>query len=251
MLVLEQQLGRRHRDFRLALIFVIVGFLVMLGAFLGAVMFSIQLLRVNAELKANAESYQGSPEMDLKDLNHVSLSTLRYLRSLTLQWPESTSSSSAARRQSVYAVMAIERQENETIVRLTRGHTLVADDEKAVLYDADSNELGVIKFSAAVGGRRLGLKLLSKFKKRNDNFGKYPNNSQVGDPQDIFDAYCKYGCGKLALTFPYYYRPFFGYGFPLVGTQAAFPQGYGGNPATGMLAPQQIQAAGIEQEQIG
>lgn len=49
------------------------------------------------------------------------------------------------------------------------------------------------------------------------------------------EMYCRYGCGNLmGVTFPYYYRPFFGYGFPLIGTEKLFTPGYGGNPLTSM-----------------
>eukprot|EP01054_Gregarina_sp_Poly1_P005916 Gregarina_sp_Poly_1__5915@NODE_3113_length_1369_cov_6_483871_g1974_i0_p1_GENE_NODE_3113_length_1369_cov_6_483871_g1974_i0NODE_3113_length_1369_cov_6_483871_g1974_i0_p1_ORF_typecomplete_len171_score11_68_NODE_3113_length_1369_cov_6_483871_g1974_i0386898 len=51
------------------------------------------------------------------------------------------------------------------------------------------------------------------------------------------EMYCRYGCGNImGVTFPYYYRPFFGYGFPLLGSEQYFPQGYGGNPITPMGA---------------
>lgn len=49
------------------------------------------------------------------------------------------------------------------------------------------------------------------------------------------EMYCRYGCGNImGVTFPYYYRPFFGYGFPLLGTESYFPAGYGGNPVTAL-----------------
>ena len=49
------------------------------------------------------------------------------------------------------------------------------------------------------------------------------------------EMYCRYGCGNLmGVTFPYYYRPFFGYGFPLIGTEKFFTAGYGGNPLAAM-----------------
>ncbi|KAK6590302.1 hypothetical protein RS030_162522 [Cryptosporidium xiaoi] len=47
-------------------------------------------------------------------------------------------------------------------------------------------------------------------------------------------AVCKYGCGEMGVTYPYYYRPFFGYGFPLLGTEPYFQSGYGGNVETAM-----------------
>lgn len=49
------------------------------------------------------------------------------------------------------------------------------------------------------------------------------------------EMYCRYGCGNImGVTFPYFYRPFFGYGYPLLGTEANFPAGYGGNPITSL-----------------
>lgn len=73
----------------------------------------------------------------------------------------------------------------------------------------------------------------------NDNGpGRYPQNIDAGPPLTAFDSYCRYGCGGLAVTFPYYYRPFFGYGYPLVGTESMFPAGYGGYPAAPLLASQ-------------
>jgi len=68
--------------------------------------------------------------------------------------------------------------------------------------------------------------------------GRYPINADQGMPNSFFDAYCRYGCGGMSVTFPYYYRPFFGYGYPLVGTESMFPQGYGGYPAAELMASQ-------------
>eukprot|EP00922_Rhytidocystis_sp_ex-Travisia-forbesii_P007379 GHVS01010780.1.p1 GENE.GHVS01010780.1~~GHVS01010780.1.p1 ORF type:complete len:116 (+),score=7.54 GHVS01010780.1:124-471(+) len=71
---------------------------------------------------------------------------------------------------------------------------------------------------------------------KKNEFGMYPSSSKQGLPESYFDAYCRYGCGGMAVTFPYYYRPFFGYGYPLVGTEGMFPQGYGGYPAAEIMS---------------
>lgn len=45
----------------------------------------------------------------------------------------------------------------------------------------------------------------------------------------FLDQYCKYGCVVDALTAPLFYRPFYGYGYPMIGNELLFPAGYGGN----------------------
>eukprot|EP00922_Rhytidocystis_sp_ex-Travisia-forbesii_P044013 GHVS01065618.1.p1 GENE.GHVS01065618.1~~GHVS01065618.1.p1 ORF type:complete len:133 (-),score=18.26 GHVS01065618.1:78-476(-) len=84
-------------------------------------------------------------------------------------------------------------------------------------------------------GVRRRLSLLGKSK---NEFGMYPASARQGLPESYFDAYCRYGCGGMAVTFPYYYRPFFGYGYPLTGTEGMFPQGYGGYPAAEIMSRQ-------------
>merc|ERR1712083_903650 len=48
----------------------------------------------------------------------------------------------------------------------------------------------------------------------------------------FLDTYCRYGCTIDALTAPNFYRPFFGYGYPMIGNEYMFPAGYGGNANT-------------------
>ncbi|CBZ52580.1 conserved hypothetical protein [Neospora caninum Liverpool] len=154
-----------------------------------------------------------------------------------------------------------------TTIFLAGGSTFVVGDERAVLYNSNgtimkalvkvgvpqpsqeeseqlsgpSEEEGALQF---LGVRRLEPKpggLFGKPKQTGFAPAMLPNGpppAPIGPPSSFMDAYCRYGCGGMSVTFPYYYRPFFGYGYPLVGTEAMFPQGYGGYPAAPLLASQ-------------
>ncbi|KAH8582261.1 transmembrane [Cryptosporidium sp. chipmunk genotype I] len=66
------------------------------------------------------------------------------------------------------------------------------------------------------------------------NSHKHSASHSLKTQSGYMAAVCKYGCGEMGVTYPYYYRPFFGYGFPLLGTEPYFQSGYGGNVETAM-----------------
>ncbi|KAH8741201.1 hypothetical protein FG386_000108 [Cryptosporidium ryanae] len=76
----------------------------------------------------------------------------------------------------------------------------------------------------------------SKHKRKliSTNSHKHTASHSLKTQSAYMAAVCKYGCGEMGVTYPYYYRPFFGYGFPLLGTEPYFQSGYGGNVETAM-----------------
>eukprot|EP00918_Siedleckia_nematoides_P012325 GHVU01027027.1.p1 GENE.GHVU01027027.1~~GHVU01027027.1.p1 ORF type:complete len:340 (+),score=51.57 GHVU01027027.1:37-1020(+) len=97
---------------------------------------------------------------------------------------------------------------------------------KAELFDEEGNQINVLQFTEP--SPTLTTNTLRRLM-------KYGGETKPG-AKNVFEMYCKYGCGQMGLTFPYYYRPFFGSGYPLVGTEGFFPAGYGGNPVTELAA---------------
>ncbi|KAF8819237.1 hypothetical protein IE077_001354 [Cardiosporidium cionae] len=187
------------------------------------------------------------------------------MESLTLQWGASGSHEEIKYYFQIEFAMQ-DRKKGQTTLGLSFGHKLVAESDKATLLSPIGEELGVIQYfppdkplDLIDGEVKQFLQRVSVNETRvvddenllfptddavprrlagKGKYGRYPYNVDQGLPETFFDAYCRYGCGGMAVTFPYYYRPFFGYGFPLVGTEALFPQGYGGYPAAEILASQ-------------
>eukprot|EP01053_Blabericola_migrator_P004981 Blabericola_migrator_1__4980@NODE_258_length_10736_cov_58_864373_g216_i0_p3_GENE_NODE_258_length_10736_cov_58_864373_g216_i0NODE_258_length_10736_cov_58_864373_g216_i0_p3_ORF_typecomplete_len258_score35_81_NODE_258_length_10736_cov_58_864373_g216_i0953110304 len=135
--------------------------------------------------------------------------------------------------------------DGKVIVPFTdRSHLRIGNGE-ALLIDAEGNTLGMVPLfleqpSVPVPVQHPGY----------DRPPPQPINLPPPPPpvEGVYQSYpaemyCRYGCGNImGVTFPYYYRPFFGYGFPLLGSEPYFPTGYGGNPITpmgaaGLLSP--------------
>lgn len=130
------------------------------------------------------------------------------------------------------------------ILELKGGGTLIVLGDVADLYDANGQELGNVIFStekSIVERNLFGKKKQSDVKM----IERHPVEVvEIAAPppaiEGIYKAYpsemyCRYGCGNvMGVTFPYFYRPFFGYGYPLLGTEPNFPVGYGGNPITAL-----------------
>lgn len=186
--------------------------------------------------------------IEAKDIWRLPLAQIEKLATLTLEFKEDEY---GGPRQYYYTVESLFRdlESATTEVRLSSNHHLLASEEEAVLTDEGGTVLGVLAFAdeddeeygaddvedsseirntdekvGETAKRRLG-------KKKKGKKGKPITPGPGGE-----EAYCMYGCGQLAVTYPYYYRPFFGYGYPLVGTDAQFPRGYGGNPVTELAA---------------
>nr|CEL66558.1 TPA: hypothetical protein BN1204_023685 [Neospora caninum Liverpool] len=215
------------------------------------------------------------PFVSIWDINTIPLFAIQNMGTLALRWGEDSSRNTT---EMVLQVTGISRSgadlnshspENmgATTIFLAGGSTFVVGDERAVLYNSNgtimkalvkvgvpqpsqeeseqlsgpSEEEGALQF---LGVRRLEPKpggLFGKPKQTGFAPAMLPNGpppAPIGPPSSFMDAYCRYGCGGMSVTFPYYYRPFFGYGYPLVGTEAMFPQGYGGYPAAPLLASQ-------------
>eukprot|EP00922_Rhytidocystis_sp_ex-Travisia-forbesii_P058355 GHVS01086259.1.p1 GENE.GHVS01086259.1~~GHVS01086259.1.p1 ORF type:complete len:306 (-),score=97.06 GHVS01086259.1:613-1437(-) len=208
--------------------------------------------------------------VDLSSLSSVPLEQLQNMHALVMQWPADQatttqqeqhtttqqeqhtttttgpSSSGGGGREYFFHVLSAVRDADITTLQLSADSTLITDKARAVLLGRYGEELGRVQFQPAAAPQRQLGKLMQRL--ADEGVGRYPRNHEVGNPESAFEAYCRYGCGKVAVTFPYYYRPFFGYGFPLVGTEAMFPQGYGGYPGADLLAHQ---GAGVVPAQMG
>ncbi|KAF8819782.1 hypothetical protein IE077_004014 [Cardiosporidium cionae] len=221
-----------------------------------------EIFKGNNENSLQPSHYQYLP---ITALNELPLEQIEKMESLTLQWGRTGSHEEIKYYfQIEFAVQ--DRKKDQTTLGLSFGHKLVATSGNATLISPNGEELGVIQFFPPDEPHDFVDADVTQFLQRvsvnetrviddknllfptEDNvprklagkgkYGRYPYNVDQGLPESFFDAYCRYGCGGMAVTFPYYYRPFFGYGFPLVGTEALFPQGYGGYPAAQILASQ-------------
>ncbi|EPT30365.1 hypothetical protein TGME49_282020 [Toxoplasma gondii ME49] len=213
------------------------------------------------------------PFVSIWEINTIPLFAVQNMGALSLRWGDD---STLKMTEMILQVTGISRSGSDlnsigtnnvgaTTIFLAGGSTFVVEGERAVLYNSDGNvvksmtkvvnpsqdrdegrnippeEEGTIQF---LGVRRLEQKpggIFGKPKQTGFAPAMLPNGpppQPLGPPASFMDAYCRYGCGGMSVTFPYYYRPFFGYGYPLVGTEAMFPQGYGGYPAAPLLASQ-------------
>eukprot|EP00922_Rhytidocystis_sp_ex-Travisia-forbesii_P007090 GHVS01010356.1.p1 GENE.GHVS01010356.1~~GHVS01010356.1.p1 ORF type:complete len:353 (+),score=96.75 GHVS01010356.1:92-1150(+) len=199
----------------------------------------------------------GSGFVDLSSLSTVPIEQLQTMHSLVMKWPQKEDAVGGG-GEYLFHVLSAVRNNKVTTLHLSADSKLVTDKERAILLDSQGEEIGRVDFSPPVvtttspppattsSSRRLG-RLMARL--ADEGVGRYPRNSEMGNPESAFDAQCRYGCGKVAVTFPYYYRPFFGYGFPLVGTEAMFPQGYGGYPGADLMAHQGAGVVSAAQQQ--
>ncbi|PFH31256.1 hypothetical protein BESB_031300 [Besnoitia besnoiti] len=215
------------------------------------------------------------PFVSIWDINAIPLFAVQNMGTLALRWGEVGQQNTT---EIVLQVTGISRStanpgstdgptDSTTTVLLSGGFSFVVGEETAALYDSSGNTVKsmtkVVRPDSPLQGeggrelpeasdsphRYLGVRRLEP--KPGGLFGMpkqtgfapavLPNGpppQPIGPPASFMDAYCRYGCGGMSVTFPYYYRPFFGYGYPLVGTEAMFPQGYGGYAAAPLLASQ-------------
>ncbi|EZG46152.1 hypothetical protein GNI_134720 [Gregarina niphandrodes] len=123
------------------------------------------------------------------------------------------------------------------------GARLLSSHEKAEFFDRSGELVGNILFSSP--HRNLKKKLPPPPVPEPDVAINIPPPVQGDFRAFPSEMYCRYGCGNLmGVTFPYYYRPFFGYGYPLLGTESQFPAGYGGNPLTSLGSSGALATAG-------
>eukprot|EP00922_Rhytidocystis_sp_ex-Travisia-forbesii_P057824 GHVS01085575.1.p1 GENE.GHVS01085575.1~~GHVS01085575.1.p1 ORF type:complete len:332 (-),score=75.17 GHVS01085575.1:494-1489(-) len=245
---------------RLTIFLLSVGQLVLLAALLAALGFLFRGVSSSAHDASSTtpppvgfngafSPGKGEPFVELSSLSSVPLEQLQNMHALVMKWPTLTEGKQETdnSREYLFHVVSAVREKDATTLNLSAESTLITDKTRAILLDSKGEEIGRVEFAPSPPPpqpRYLG-RLMDKLT-GGEGFGRYPRNSEVGNPETPFDAYCRYGCGKVALTFPYYYRPFQGYGYPLVGTQASFPQGYGGYPGMDMLAQQ---AGGVPAQQ--
>ncbi|KAL7067950.1 hypothetical protein ACR3K2_18590 [Cryptosporidium serpentis] len=131
-------------------------------------------------------------------------------------------------------------------LNLTGGKSLILGKDKALLYEKSGALLHTITFPIENYDILSENNELNNKDKRDNNKGiqvrqlissnshKSSSYHSLKTQSAYMAAVCKYGCGEMGVTYPYYYRPFFGYGFPLLGTEPYFHSGYGGNVDTAM-----------------
>ncbi|KAL3127798.1 putative transmembrane domain-containing [Cryptosporidium hominis] len=149
------------------------------------------------------------------------------------------------------------RKKEEAVLKfnLTNEGTLTVYKDKAILRDRLGNKVHELFFESENQNHEYQSKETEKLLRsdskdeENEKQGQIqPNNRKLISSNShkhsashslktqsgYMAAVCKYGCGEMGVTYPYYYRPFFGYGFPLLGTEPYFQSGYGGNVETAM-----------------
>ncbi|PHJ21853.1 transmembrane protein [Cystoisospora suis] len=208
--------------------------------------------------------------VSLWDLAHMPLLGIHRMGLLTLRWGEEVAGDAT---EMAFEVTGLTRRTSKlglnnapgdytsvTTVQLSGGYRCVITHESATLHDSSGSVVhSMVRVHELQGpttkpepvktqfldGRRLEPKPEGGMFKKPKETGfapvflpNGPPPQPQGPPTSFMDAYCRYGCGGMSVTFPYYYRPFFGYGYPLVGTEAMFPQGYGGYAAAPLLASQ-------------
>eukprot|EP00917_Polyrhabdina_sp_WS-2016_P001836 GHVP01003789.1.p1 GENE.GHVP01003789.1~~GHVP01003789.1.p1 ORF type:complete len:253 (-),score=47.74 GHVP01003789.1:51-809(-) len=183
-------------------------------------------LNINSNLKFLALDRfekEALRNINLSKVSEKTLAELNQFGNINLRWGEI---GSPTERSYHFQVEAAQRdgETGNTTLFLTGNHHIKVSKESATLFDAEGKEQGKLEFEKAISVEEGSLRKLIGY----DNYR--PGSAT------FFDAYCRYGCGNMAVTFPYYYRPFFGYGYPLVGMDNAFPAGYGGNPVTQLSA---------------
>ncbi|KAJ1606876.1 putative transmembrane domain-containing protein [Cryptosporidium canis] len=198
-------------------------------------------------------------------LYNAPLNSLENVDAIILEFddPELEDSANAERKvrgkrhQHMYHVESIEREilmdEKEATLKfkLTNEGTLQVHKDKAILMDRLGNVIHEISFGPIHDHLGHQEKLLRsdpreegsespeqdqpvRRKLISSNSHKHSAAHSLKTQSGYMAAVCKYGCGEMGITYPYYYRPFFGYGFPLLGTEPYFQSGYGGSVETAM-----------------
>lgn len=177
----------------------------------------------------------------LADVWDQTLADIVALEKIFLQWG---ASGSGSERQYFYTIEAASRDmaKQVTLIELAGRSRLYVYRDFAVLENHLGEELGVLEFSDLEGNDNKIEDLRTSNTAGNPStlrrlvrYGKHDKDPYRTEGT-FFDGYCRYGCSQMGVTFPHYYRPFFGYGYPLVGTEGFFPAGYGGNPVTELAA---------------
>eukprot|EP00918_Siedleckia_nematoides_P012316 GHVU01027017.1.p1 GENE.GHVU01027017.1~~GHVU01027017.1.p1 ORF type:complete len:305 (+),score=52.43 GHVU01027017.1:37-915(+) len=163
--------------------------------------------------------------INLSAIPDLPLDMVMKMDTLRLKWGDVGGPDEKTYMYSVESVMQ-DATKHTTELRLSSNHKLVVYKGKAELFDEEGNQINVLQFTEP--SPTLTTNTLRRLM-------KYGGETKPG-AKNVFEMYCKYGCGQMGLTFPYYYRPFFGSGYPLVGTEGFFPAGYGGNPVTELAA---------------
>ncbi|OII73363.1 uncharacterized protein cubi_02575 [Cryptosporidium ubiquitum] len=150
-----------------------------------------------------------------------------------------------------------EKTQEEAVLKfnLTNEGTLSVYKDKAILRDRLGNKVNELFFDSGnqkneyqsketekllrsdpkdEGSEKQGENQSKHRKLISSNSHKHSASHSLKTQSGYMAAVCKYGCGEMGVTYPYYYRPFFGYGFPLLGTEPYFQSGYGGNVETAM-----------------
>lgn len=187
--------------------------------------------------------------LPLQMLYNAPLKSLENIDSIILEFDEEDTGESrkgqVKRHQHMYHVESIEREISveEAVLKfnLTNQGTLKVYRERAVLRDRLGNVVHELQFfEQTKDGEKQLLRSDSKEdhstrrKLISSNSHKHSASHSLKTQSGYMAAVCKYGCGEMGVTYPYYYRPFFGYGFPLLGTEPYFQSGYGGNVETAM-----------------
>ncbi|KAF7456006.1 putative transmembrane protein, partial [Cryptosporidium felis] len=143
-----------------------------------------------------------------------------------------------------------EKQATEAVLKfnLTNRGTLSVFKDRAVLRDKLGNEIHEFRFHQKTPPGEKSLRADARESKEpkgqtesiaprrliSSDSHRHSAHHSLKTQSGYMAAVCKYGCGEMGVTYPYYYRPFFGYGFPLLGTEPYFQSGYGGNVETAM-----------------